>query len=66
MCLISRTVFDIGREPNEHLAFGGYGEHFCLGANAGATGAAGDLRASAGSGSRRFGWREMWSVWVRA
>ena len=25
-------VFDIGREPNEHLAFGGYGEHFCLGA----------------------------------
>ena len=26
-------VFDIGREPNEHLAFGGYGEHFCLGAN---------------------------------
>ena len=24
--------FDIGREPNEHLAFGGYGEHFCLGA----------------------------------
>lgn len=26
-------VFDIGREPNEHLAFGGFGEHFCLGAN---------------------------------
>ena len=25
-------VFDIGRAPNEHLAFGGYGEHFCLGA----------------------------------
>ena len=20
-------------EPNEHLAFGGFGEHFCLGAN---------------------------------
>ena len=26
-------VFDIAREPNEHLAFGGFGEHFCLGAN---------------------------------
>ncbi len=25
--------FDVGRDPNEHLAFGGYGEHFCLGAN---------------------------------
>jgi cytochrome P450 len=25
--------FDITRSPNEHLAFGGYGEHFCLGAN---------------------------------
>jgi len=26
-------VFDIQRSPNEHLAFGGFGEHFCLGAN---------------------------------
>ena len=26
-------VFDVGRSPNEHLAFGGFGEHFCLGAN---------------------------------
>ncbi len=26
-------VFDITRSPNEHLAFGGFGEHFCLGAN---------------------------------
>jgi cytochrome P450 len=26
-------IFDIGRRPNEHLAFGGFGEHFCLGAN---------------------------------
>ena len=25
--------FDITRSPNEHLAFGGFGEHFCLGAN---------------------------------
>lgn len=26
-------TFDIAREPNDHFAFGGYGEHFCLGAN---------------------------------
>lgn len=26
-------TFDIARNPNEHFAFGGYGEHFCLGAN---------------------------------
>jgi cytochrome P450 family 142 subfamily A polypeptide 1 len=25
-------VFDIGRTPNDHVAFGGYGTHFCLGA----------------------------------
>ena len=25
--------FDITRDPNDHFAFGGYGEHFCLGAN---------------------------------
>ena len=25
--------FDIRRAPNDHFAFGGYGEHFCLGAN---------------------------------
>ncbi|MGV0812893.1 cytochrome P450 [Mycolicibacterium boenickei] len=25
--------FDIGRDPNPHLAFGGGGTHFCLGAN---------------------------------
>jgi cholest-4-en-3-one 26-monooxygenase len=25
--------FDIGRDPNPHLGFGGGGSHFCLGAN---------------------------------
>ena len=25
--------FDVARVPNNHLAFGGYGAHFCLGAN---------------------------------
>ena len=25
--------FDVARRPNDHLAFGGYGTHFCLGAN---------------------------------
>jgi cholest-4-en-3-one 26-monooxygenase len=25
--------FDVGRTPNEHVAFGGGGPHFCLGAN---------------------------------
>ncbi len=25
--------FDVTRDPNPHYAFGGYGEHFCLGAN---------------------------------
>ena len=25
--------FDITRDPNDHLAFGGFGSHFCLGAN---------------------------------
>jgi len=25
--------FDVARAPNDHLAFGGYGAHFCLGAN---------------------------------
>jgi cholest-4-en-3-one 26-monooxygenase len=26
-------AFDVGRSPNEHVAFGGGGPHFCLGAN---------------------------------
>lgn len=25
--------FNVARDPNRHLAFGGYGAHFCLGAN---------------------------------
>ena len=25
--------FDVERQPNDHLAFGGYGTHFCLGAS---------------------------------
>jgi len=25
--------FDIARDPNDHFAFGGFGEHFCLGAH---------------------------------
>jgi cytochrome P450 len=25
--------FDVGRQPNDHIAFGGGGPHFCLGAN---------------------------------
>ena len=27
------NVFDITRSPNPHMAFGGGGPHFCLGAN---------------------------------
>ena len=26
-------VFDVERQPNDHVAFGGYGTHFCLGAS---------------------------------
>jgi cholest-4-en-3-one 26-monooxygenase len=29
----SPDTFDIGRSPNPHMAFGGGGPHFCLGAN---------------------------------
>jgi cytochrome P450 len=28
-------VFDVDRWPNEHVAFGGGGPHFCLGAHLG-------------------------------
>ena len=27
------NAFDITRTPNQHIAFGGGGPHFCLGAN---------------------------------
>ena len=27
------TRFDVARSPNEHLTFGGYGPHFCLGSS---------------------------------
>lgn len=27
------TTFDITRDPNPHLAFGGHGAHYCIGAN---------------------------------
>ena len=26
-------TFDITRDPNPHLAFGGHGAHYCIGAN---------------------------------
>ena len=26
-------VFDLGRDPNPHVGFGGHGPHFCLGAH---------------------------------
>jgi cytochrome P450 len=37
--------FDVARRPNNHLAFGGYGAHFCLGANL----ARWELRAALGA-----------------
>jgi cholest-4-en-3-one 26-monooxygenase len=29
----SPSTFDITRDPNPHLAFGGHGAHYCIGAN---------------------------------
>ena len=26
-------MFDLGRDPNPHVGFGGHGPHFCLGAH---------------------------------
>ena len=42
--------FDIGRSPNEHLAFGGGGHHFCLGASLARL----ELRALFSELTRRF------------
>ncbi len=42
--------FDIGRSPNEHLAFGGGGHHFCLGASLARL----ELRALFAELTRRF------------
>ena len=30
--LFRSFTFDIGRSPNDHVAFGAYGRHHCLGA----------------------------------
>jgi cytochrome P450 len=42
--------FDIGRSPNPHVAFGGGGPHFCLGASLART----ELRVMIGALLRRF------------
>ena len=33
MSSTSPSTFDITRNPNPHLSFGGNGTHFCIGAN---------------------------------
>ena len=32
-CSPSPSAFDVGRSPNAHIAFGGRGPHYCLGAS---------------------------------
>ena len=57
-------LFDIGREPNEHLAFGGYGEHSVWG-RTWRVWSCGGFTGICWSGLRRYGWMGMWSVWGR-
>jgi len=56
--------FDIRRSPNPHLAFGGGGPHFCLGANL----ARAEIQVMIGALLRRFAAIEITSepVWMSA
>ena len=56
--------FDIRRSPNPHLAFGGGGPHFCLGASL----ARAEIQVMIGALLRRFAVIEITSepVWMSA